>query len=62
MRSETAPTSQRHKTIWSSLLGFLTSVVSGIRARVAGLGVAASCATGGVAGVAMWLFSFFFIF
>lgn len=62
MSRETSPASQRDKTFWSSILGFLSSLVSGIGVRHAGLGVAASCVTGGVAGIGLGLLSFFFFF
>jgi hypothetical protein len=55
MNRETAPASQRTKTIWSSILGFVTGF--GLR-LFAGLGWALSS----VAGIGAAVLSFFFIF
>jgi hypothetical protein len=55
MKRETAPTSQRTKTIWSSVLGFVTGI--GLR-LFAGLGWALSS----IAVIGVVVLSFFVIF
>jgi hypothetical protein len=63
MKGETAPTSQREKTIWSSILSIVTGIVSGSSARlVAGLGWAVSSVVGIGAVIFSGLLSFFCFF
>jgi hypothetical protein len=59
MKRERAPMSQRVKAIWSSIFGFFCAVVSAVKVRLAS--VAASCAAGGIVGVAVTCLSFVFV-